>query len=304
MAKRPSIGRDLLDVPMGDMIREMAFAIADGQIKLDANSVEVAQMMGGLKTITTTLNGEEFVTFEDSRVFFGKEKMSLSVGLDLHNTTTDKAQKAAIKAAAITGSTAVEPSNVVVVTVAEPNGATAVFAGGIEDDPSYVYHHSAKYYDFDSTRSGAKYVEVGTDASPPNTIEYRLKAGATDGSIFVPSRVSMLELGFTPTFYQFTDTIIEVKISIRYTEERNAERSISAGTKNKSLGFRFGLFKGGKAASTVNTSQVNATYSQKYSYSAEGSSLLRTKLTPIPPPAILEERIRDLMEIAREGEEN
>ena len=42
-----SIGQELLNVPMGDMIRQMAFAIAEGQMKLDANSIEVAEMMGG-----------------------------------------------------------------------------------------------------------------------------------------------------------------------------------------------------------------------------------------------------------------
>ncbi|NJM78964.1 MAG: hypothetical protein HC854_03825 [Flavobacterium sp.] len=41
----------------------------------------------------------------------------------------------------------------------------------------------------------------------------------------------------------------------------------------------------------------------KYSYSAEGSSLLQTKLVPIPPPAVLEERIQLQMEIAREEAE-
>ena len=37
---------------------------------------------------------------------------------------------------------------------------------------------------------------------------------------------------------------------------------------------------------------VTAHYTGKYNYSVEGSSLLRTKLVPVPPPAILEERIR------------
>ena len=30
-----AIGQDLLNVPMGDMIRDMAFAIADSQFQLD-----------------------------------------------------------------------------------------------------------------------------------------------------------------------------------------------------------------------------------------------------------------------------
>jgi hypothetical protein len=46
----------------------------------------------------------------------------------------------------------------------------------------------------------------------------------------------------------------------------------------------------------VSTSQVDASYSAKYSYSAEGASLLRTKLAPVPPPPVLEERVRRMME--------
>jgi len=32
------------------------------------------------------------------------------------------------------------------------------------------------------------------------------------------------------------------------------------------------------------SASVNAKYSQKYSYKVEGSSMLRTKLLPVPPP--------------------
>ena len=96
------------------------------------------------------------------------------------------------------------------------------------------------------------------------------------------------------------DTIIEVKITIRFTEETNAGTNSSASNRSGSVGLRFGFGRAGLSRQ-VSTSQVNASYSQKFSYSAEGSSLLRTKLTPIPPPAILEERIRQQMEIAREN---
>ena len=41
---------------------------------------------------------------------------------------------------------------------------------------------------------------------------------------------------------------------------------------------------------------MSASYAAKNSYSAEGASLIRTKLVPIPPPAILEQRIKKLME--------
>ena len=53
------------------------------------------------------------------------------------------------------------------------------------------------------------------------------------------------------------------------------------------------------ATTNVTAAQVNASYSSKYSYDVTGSSYLKTKLVPVPPPPILEVRIRDLMEIER-----
>ncbi len=238
---KPRIGQELLDVPMGDMIREMAFAIAEAQMKLDANSIEVAQMMGGLKQITNAATGD--VTFGDSRVFFGKEKMTLGEAVALHNTTTDKTLQAAILQVA--------NGIVTVPTATQPNIALVT---GQKDD----------------------------------TV------------IFVPSRVSMLELGFTPTFYQFVDTIIEVKISIKFTAENSSDTGVSTNTSASNTSIRLRGIPGfggrAQAGRTLVSSHVNAHYSQKYSYSAEGASLLRTKLVPIPPPAILEERIRQNME--------
>jgi len=77
---------------------------------------------------------------------------------------------------------------------------------------------------------------------------------------------SLIGAGFQPTFYQFTDTIIEVKMAISMNQSTEASVSVSA-----SGGF--GPF----------SASVNASYSSKYSYSVEGSSLLRTKITPLPP---------------------
>ena len=101
------------------------------------------------------------------------------------------------------------------------------------------------------------------------------------------SKYSLLELGFTPTFYQFVDTVIELKMSISMSKsseyKRTSKRVSAAGG-----GFLFA------AAATV--SSVSASFSAKYQYAAEGSSVMRTKLVPVPAPALLEERIRGLIE--------
>jgi hypothetical protein len=197
-----AIGQQLLNVPMGDMIRQMAFAIADAQLELDESSVRVAELMSGQRMLR------------------------------------------------------------------DPDGNMVDADGNPSDKPEYV-----------DTRVffGHEKVE-GVD---------------------VPQKVSMMELGFTPTFYQFIDTIIEVKIAIRISRE--SERSVVNKGETKTVqseAYRRTTLHGSKVGgrSVVTTTPVDASYSSKYSYSAEGSSFLRTKLVPVPPPPVLEDRIRRLLE--------
>lgn len=94
--------------------------------------------------------------------------------------------------------------------------------------------------------------------------------------------ISLLALGFTPTFYQFVETYIELKlaISMKTENELKAESSVT-----------------GVAWSPVGVvaATVNASYSQKYQYEASGSSEMRTKLVTIPAPAMFESRLKELM---------
>ena len=102
---------------------------------------------------------------------------------------------------------------------------------------------------------------------------------------------TLLELGFTPTFYQFVDTVIELKLSIsmsRETEQSRRSARLSAG----GGGISLPIF----AAGGVRASAVSASFSSKYQYAAEGSSVMRTKLVPLPAPALLEERIRQMID--------
>lgn len=274
---KPRIGQELLDVPMGDMIRQMAFAIAEAQIVLDQNSIEVAEMMGGLTTITDD-NGN--VVFEDSRVYFGKEKMTKAQAIARHNATTNVQEKVEILGLLISG-TDYSP---VKITPTE----AAAYQGGELD--------AGKYTDY----LGSYYVGQGEGEDPIiysyGDFKITSNLSATDANVVsLPRRISMLECGFTPTFYQFVDTIIEVKISIKYTQEGSVNSSVSIANQSPARRIGKGLKKL-KSGKTVQIAQVNASYSQKYSYSAEGSSLLRTKLVPLPPPAVLEERIQRLMD--------
>jgi hypothetical protein len=117
--------------------------------------------------------------------------------------------------------------------------------------------------------------------------------------LYNDQEMPLLVYGINPTFYAFSETVIEVKMAITMSMERGS--SISFGqkfsfentTKFKGSFESGGLLKllaGSAKASVENTTTVayaatmNATYTSKFNYKVEGSSLLRTTLTPVPPP--------------------
>ncbi len=102
-----------------------------------------------------------------------------------------------------------------------------------------------------------------------------MMAGAADRDrVFIGKRsYSLLELGLTPTFYQFTETVLEIKVSV-----------------SMQLGGKAGADK-----FSQRVLPVDATMSSKYQYNVEGSSSVRTKLMPVPLPPMFEEQVRDVM---------
>ncbi|WP_052518467.1 hypothetical protein [Archangium violaceum] len=164
---RDSIGQELLNVPFGEMVRNLGLAIADAQYALDSSSLKIAQLMAGYRI--------------------------------------------------------------------DENGAAVRDAGG--------------------------FVKLGNTEYP------------------------LLLLGFSPSFYQFVETIIEVKMEISMHESDEQTTTTRDRKVDRDKGILTTLVKGHKSHVTT----VTAKHSQKYSYSAEGSSLIRTKLVPIPPPAALQQ---------------
>jgi len=177
-----SVGQELLNVPFGDMIREMALAIAEGQMALDMNSVQVAQALA----------------------------------------------------------------------------ATELDVGSV-----------------------VMYVEETVDE---------------DGN---DSPMSLLTYGLEPRFYEFTESIIEVKMAITMMREHSLELKYGSEFKFSSQskikgsyqsGGLAGLLFGKAKVSAENTTTVaytstfNAKYNSKYSFKEEGTSLLRTTLKPVPAP--------------------
>jgi len=87
--------------------------------------------------------------------------------------------------------------------------------------------------------------------------------------------LTLLQAGVNPTFYAFTNSSIEVKMSITSTQESSNTFSVGVSV-TASADF---LFCSGSVSSHVNFSSAN-----KYSYSVTGSSSMSTVLNPVPPP--------------------
>jgi len=187
-----SVGQELLNVPFGEMITEMALAIAEGQYALDLNSVNVAMLL-----IETELP---------------KDSVILAIKQDVDEEGV-------------------------------PTGAP----------------------------------EIITNDSPMNLLTY----------------------GLEPRFYEFTESIIEVKMAITMVQERSTERTMNKDFSFKNTTSASGSYSSGGLASLLvgkakaevkNTTTVaysssyNAKYASKYSFKEEGTSLLRTTLRPVTPP--------------------
>lgn len=130
-------------------------------------------------------------------------------------------------------------------------------------------------------------VALPTGAGDVETIVVRSEAAKAVG-------MSLLQAGLLPSFYQFTESIIEVKISISHRSSFQSEFEVGASleisTEAEAHGGLFGFGASGSVSTTF-ASHVNYKSSSTYAYSAEGSSLLRTTLKPVPPPARLIPRI-------------
>jgi hypothetical protein len=126
-----------------------------------------------------------------------------------------------------------------------------------------------EFYDYDVTSEG-------------RTEHVRVTGARIDAKVMPPQDFTLLQAGLLPTFYQFTETIIEVKMSISQKSTSSSEFEFGASLEaSASWGWGSASF----------ASHVNYKSSNTYSYSAEGSSLLRTTLRPTPPPTRLMPRI-------------
>jgi hypothetical protein len=186
-----SIGRDLLDVPFAEMVRNLALAIAEGQTALDVNSINTLEALAGTE-------------------------------LDIITELTEI----------------------------------------IEED--------------------VRTVQV--DGTPIHITGARVRPSGA-----VTTRMNMVQAGLLPTFYQFTEASIEVKLAITLREVGEEEGEV--GTVGPSF---LGLGRSRAFASSVDYRHQN-----KYSYAATGSSVLRATMRPVPPPTRVAPRMTSINTLTR-----
>lgn len=172
-----SIGRELLDVPFAEMVRNLAVAIADGQTALDRNSIETLKMLA-------------------------------STPVQIITDVTD---------------------------VIEIN-------------------------EFDVDTSQGKVHVTGARV-------------VSSGSAPIP--MTLLQAGISPTFYQFTEATLEVRLSITVRDDSD--------TRSQAQGNFLGM-----GATRAYASSVDFRHSNQYRYAAAGSSLMRVVMRPVPPPTRLD----------------
>jgi hypothetical protein len=107
----------------------------------------------------------------------------------------------------------------------------------------------------------------------------------------------LLVYGINPTWYQFTEAVIQVKMAITMVETTKTSSSLDekfsvSNTNTFTAGGGGGILSlfGGPSISDTNkltvayASTYDAKYSNKYQFKEQGTSQLSITLNPVPPP--------------------
>ena len=98
--------------------------------------------------------------------------------------------------------------------------------------------------------------------------------GSVDYDSADPVEISLLQAGLFPTFYQFSEAIIDVEMDIKTTTEIETNVEVSASAK-----FGFGAW-----SSRID---VDVEHNRKFGREVHGTSQLRTTMVPKPEPPYL-----------------
>lgn len=98
---------------------------------------------------------------------------------------------------------------------------------------------------------------------------------------------NLIALGFTPTFYAFTEALIEAKMDFSIKEQTGISASASA-----------------KLNLAVFSASITGTYARKFGIETKGSSSITTKLVSLPPPDALNQIINKIINEENQGKQN
>lgn len=331
-------GKDMLNIPFGELISSVAKGMADAQWELDKSSMVVAEMMSGSRVLRDLDTGKperdsnNKLIIDDSRVFFGYTPQPQGFGAvgtaRLPNASSGLKSVEIVKIGKVKDKKK-EPKAIVegdgkgakvkvkmdgrsgkitkVEVTSSGSGYTTppiIKITGLDpkDLPSFrtrLYDRKGPVDYVDVSERGEGYtirpvvniIGEGTGAEAKAIMDgngkiadiqiTRKGEGYDPNNTFVeiipqpkmvPQKLSMIELGFVPNFYQFVDTVIKMKIALTITRDGNGEYNLQAAT-------------------------VNANYSSSYDYKMELAASVETKIVPIPPPTVLEERIRKISDL-------
>jgi hypothetical protein len=108
------------------------------------------------------------------------------------------------------------------------------------------------------------------DVNVPGHAPVQVTGARVSASAAQPVQLSALQAGILPTFYQFTEVTIELKLSVQL---READQTDTDGSTKTGI-FAFG-------------SHVNFRTQNTFSYSVDAASTVTAIMRPVPPPARL-----------------
>lgn len=88
--------------------------------------------------------------------------------------------------------------------------------------------------------------------------------------------MSLLQVGLNPTFYQFSETVIEVEMDIKTTTETETSLEVGFETSFES-----------KWSPWSASLSVDFEHNRKFGKEVHGTSKLKTTMVPVPPPPYL-----------------
>lgn len=114
---------------------------------------------------------------------------------------------------------------------------------------------------------------------------------------------NLISLGFTPTFYAFTEATVEAKLSFSLAVSESFSIGASLSTNNSNSNSSNSTTNSGGNSSTekdkktgVMAVTVDASYSRKFDMSAEGSSSISARIVSLPPPERLKSLLQEISE--------